>query len=104
MEPHSDVLRHFFSDIQNAIAHPGSAASMFYQEGVVSEDVVGEVAASAKPWSEKNASIMRAVGAAVGTDPKILWVLIAVLEKFRESAPIAIRMRDALRSHGLEGE
>ena len=89
MEPHSDVLRRFSSDIQRAIAYPGGAASMLYQEGVVFEDVVGEVVDSAKPCSEKNAAIMRAVGAAVGADPKKLWVFIAVLEKFTEFAPVA---------------
>ena len=104
MELLSQVLRRSFSDIQEVIAHPGRVAGMLYQEGIVSEEVVGEVGMPTKPYSEKNAAIMRAVGAAVRADPKRLWVLIAVLEKFAESAPVAGRMRDELRSHGLEGE
>ena len=98
-----DRLRRFYSDIQEAIAHPGRVVAMLYQEGVVSEEVVGKVD-DHKLCSEKNSAIMRAVGAAVRADHKTLWVLIAVLEKFAESAPVASRMRDELRSHGLEGE
>ena len=104
MEPHSYILRHFFSDVQDVIAHPRRVASMLYQEGMVSEDVVDEVIVSTKPCSEKNASIMRAVSAAVKADPKKLFVLIAVLEKFPESAPVASKMGDTLCSHGLEGK
>ena len=99
----SDVLRCFYSDTQEAIAHPGSVAATLYQEGVVAEGVVGEVKDRGL-CSEKSATIMRAVGAAVKADPKKLWVLIAVLEKFAESAPVAKRIRDELRSRGLEGE
>ena len=45
---------------------------------------------------------MRAVSAAVRADPKKLQVLIAVLEKSPESAPMSRKMRDALKRH--EGE
>ena len=99
----SEALRRFYNDTQEAIAHPGSVAGMLYQEGVVAERVVSEVNDHGL-CSEKNAAIMRAVGAAVRADPKKLWVLIAVLEQFAESAPVAKRMRDELHSHGLEGE
>ena len=47
---------------------------------------------------------MRAVDAAVRGDPQKLWVFIAVMEKFAQSAPVASRMTDELRSHGLQGE
>ena len=100
----SEVLRGLYSDIQDVIAHPGGVASMLYQEGVVSEEVVGEVVVSTKSYSEKNAAIMRAVGAAVRADPSKLWVVVAVLEKFAESAPVASKLRNELRSLGLEGK
>ena len=100
----SEALRCFYNDTQEAIAHPGSVAGMLYQEGVVAEGVVSEVNDRGLCSAEKNAAIMRAIGAAVRTDPKKLWVLIAVLEQFAESAPVAKRMRDELHSHGLEGE
>ena len=92
----SEVLRRFYSDVQEVIAHPRSAASLLYQEGVISEEVL-----NTEPSSEKNAAIIRAVSAAVKADPKKLLVLIAVLNRFAESAPVASRMRDALRSHWL---
>ena len=100
----SEIFRRFFCDIQDVIAHPLSTATLLFQEGVISHEVVGDVEASNKALSEKNAAIMRAVRAAVRADSSRLWVLIAVLEKFAESAPVACRMRDELVSHGLEGE
>ena len=99
MEPLSietEVLRRFYSDIQEVMAHPRNTASLLYQEGVISEGVL-----NTEPSSEKNSAIMRAVSAAVKGDRKKLLVLIAVLDKFAESAPVASRMRDALRSHWL---
>ena len=44
---------------------------------------------------------MNAVQAAIGTDPKRLWVLIAVLEMFPACAPVASKMREMLRLRGL---
>ena len=99
----SEVIRSFYNSIQEVIAHPGGVTAMLYQERVVSEGVVDEVVVSNKPCSEKNAAIMRAVGAAVRGDPKKIWILIAVLESFAESISVANRMRDVLRSRGLEG-
>ena len=103
MEPHAEVLRRFYSQIQGAIAHPGSAATMLYEEGVVAREVVDEVT-DRELDLDKKVAIMRAVSAAVEVDPNKLWGLIAVLKKFSESAPLASRMRDDLHSHGLEGE
>ena len=100
MDPHEEVLRCFYSQIQEAIEHPGGVAAMLYEEGVVAKELLRKV----NEHSDKNAAIMSSVNAAVGADPKTLWVLIAVLEKFAESFPVASRMRDKLRSHGLEGE
>ena len=91
----SEVLRRFYSDIQEVIAHPRNTASLLYQEGVISEEVLN------KPSSEQSAAVMRAVSSAVKADPKKFLVLIAVLDRFTESAPVASRMRDALRSHWL---
>ena len=99
----SEVLRNNFSCIHEAIAHPLDMVLLLYQEGVVSKEAVGEVAVSTRPLLEKNAAIMRAVEAAVGAEPKKLWVLISVLERFSESAPVADRMRKELASKGLEG-
>ena len=99
-----DVLRHFYSDIQECIAHPGDVASSLFSEGVISEGVLGEAELSSKSLSERNAGIMRAIRVAVRADPRRVWVVIAVLEKFAESAPVARRMRGELESHGLSGE
>ena len=99
----SEVLRCFYGDIQEVIANPESVARWLYQEGVVAEGIVGDVNDHGL-CSEKNAAIMRAVSAAIKADPKKLWVLIGVLKKFAESAPVASRMRDELHSHGLESE
>ena len=93
------MLRRFYSDITEVIAHPRNVALRLYQEGVVAEEVLDEVIVPAKPSSEKKDAIMRAVSAAVRGDPKKLLVFIAVLGKFAESAPMASRMRDALRAH-----
>ena len=103
MEGHSEMLRQFFSDIQKVMVYPVSVVAKLYQEGVVSEDLVNEVDVS-RPYSEKNAAILRAVRAAIRTDPERLWVFIAVLEGFPESAPLGRKMRNELRSRGLEGE
>ena len=104
MEGHSEVLRRFFGDIQKAMVCPVSVVAKLYQEGVVPIDLVGEVVVSTKPWPEKNAAILCAVDAVVGTDPKKLWAFIAVLEEFPAPAPLGKKMRDELRSRGLEGE
>ena len=97
----SEVLRKFYSDITEVIAHPRNVALLLYQEGVVSEEVLDKVIVPAKPSSEKKDAIMRAVSAAVKGDPKKFLVLITALERFAESAPVASRMRDALRAHWL---
>ena len=104
MDPHvveSEVLRRFYSDIQNVMVHPGGVAAQLFQERVVSEVVVDEVDVSGRTQEEKSVAIMRSVGAAVRGDPANLLVFISVLEKFSESAPVARRMRDALRSEWL---
>ena len=100
----SEVLRRFFSNIHETIVQPRDVAFLLYQEGVVSEQVVDEVVVTGKPCSEKNAAVMRAVEAAVKADPKKVWILIGVLEKFAEPAPVASRMREELSSRGIEGK
>ena len=97
----SGVLRSFCSSVTEVIVHPRDVALLLFQEGVVAEAVLDEVVVATRPSLEKNVAIMRAFSAAVKSDPVKLWVLIAVLEKSPESAPVASRMRDALRSHGL---
>ena len=100
----SEVLREFYSDIFEAmasIAHPMWVASLLHKEGMVPDEVLGVMLDSTKPYSVKNAAIMRAISTVVRADPKKLLVLMTVLERFPESAPVARRMRDALRSHEL---
>ena len=97
----SEVLREFYHVITEVIAHPRDVALLLYQEGVVAEGVLDEVFVPARPSSEKKDAIMRAVSAAVKGDPKKFLVLIAVMGTFAESAPVARRMRDALRAHWL---
>ena len=98
-----EVLKNNFSHIYEAITHSLDVAVWLYQEGVVSKEFVGEMAVSTRLFSENNVTIMRAVEAAVGAEPKKLWVLMSVLERFSESAPLTDRMRDVLISRGLEG-
>ena len=68
---------------------------MLFEEGVVAQEVVDEVN-DRELYLNKKSAIIRAVSVAVTADPRKLWVLIAVLEKFDESAPVASRMRDEL--------
>ena len=96
-----EVLRQFYSDIQESIAHPRKVASLLVSEAVVSEDTTEILS---KPLSERNAAIMRSIRVAVRADPKKMWVVIAVLEKFTESFPVASKMREVLKRHGLAGE
>ena len=71
----------------------------------MSEEVLDQAELSTISPSERNAAIMRAVRVAVRADPKKMWVLITVLEKFAESAPLAVKMRGALEIlHKLAGE
>ena len=58
-----------------------------FQEGVVSEETLSEVTAG-RP-AERKAALMRAVMAAVKGECGKLRVVIAVLEKFAESYPLA---------------
>ena len=97
-----EVLRRFYKHIHEVIAHPRDVTLLLFQEGVVSKETLGEVIVETKPISEKNVSIMRAVSSAVKGDPKKLLMLIAVLDRFAESAPVASRMRDGLRSQWLQ--
>ena len=95
----SEVLRIFYNDIHQVIAHPRDVALLLYQEGVVAEGVLDEVTDPARPSSEKTDVIMRAVSKAVKGDPKKLLMLIAVLGNFAESVPVANRMKERLRAH-----
>ena len=98
-----EVLRSFYCDVHDSIAHPRKTALLLFKEGVVSHGVLDDMFDSAKPLGEKTAAIMRAVCAAVIADPERIRVLIAVLEKFAKTAPVASRMRNKLRSLGLQG-
>ena len=100
----SQMLRIYSSDIHETLVHPREAALLLYQEGIFSEEVVDEADNSTKKSvPEKNAAVMKAVRAAVKADRKKLWVLIAVLERFAECAPVASKMKHELRSRGLWG-
>ena len=105
MEGHSEILKRFSSDIQKRMVYPVIVAAKLYEEGVVSEDLVNEVASSTKAGCpDPCATILSAVGAAVETDPEKLWAFIAVVEEFPAIAPLGRKMRDELRSRRLEGE
>ena len=95
VEPHGvkKVLRQFYSDIQHCITRPGGVAALLYSEGIVSEEALDEAELSTRPVAERNTAIMRAVRVAINADHKKVWVLIAALEKYSESAPVAKNMR-----------
>ena len=97
-----NVLKDFYKSIHDVIAHPRDVALLLFQEGVVSEEVLGEVNVETRSLSEKNTAIMRAVSAAVKGDPKKLLILIAVLKRFAESTPVAKQMKEVLHSHWLQ--
>ena len=98
----SDILRRFYSDVQHAITDPIGVASLLHQEDVVDKVLLDEVSPSNKiPYSEKTASIMRHVEAAVRVDPKSFWVFLSVLSQFTPCYKVAIRMRQAVDLHAL---
>ena len=97
MEPHADVLRRFYSQIQEVIEYPTRVAAKLYEKGVVSKDLLRKV----DDREDKSAAIMSSVNTAVRADPKKLWVLIAVLEEFAESDIVASKMRHELDLQGL---
>ena len=98
------VFRRFYSDIQDCIAQPGGVAAVLYSEDIVSEEVLDKAELLAKPVAERNTAIMRAIRVAIKADHKRVWVLIAALEKYSESAPVAKNMRRALEIHRLAGK
>ena len=81
------ILQRHYSDISSVLLHPTEVAGMLFQEGVVSEETLSEVTAG-KP-AERRAALMRAVMAAVKGECGKLKVVMAVLEKFAESYPLA---------------
>ena len=94
-----EIVRRFYSDIQNAVMHNiVGIAALLYQEGVVAEEVVDEARLS-KPPAEKTVAILQAVSAAVKIDSKTFWVLLSVLEKFPVTACLANRVKDAVDLH-----
>ena len=98
----SEVLRRFYSAIQRAITDPIGVASLLHQEDVVGKVLLDEVAPSNKvPYSEKTASIMRHVEAAIEADPKSFWVFLSVLNQFTPSHNVAMRMKQAVDLHAL---
>ena len=98
----SDVLRRFYSDIQRAITNPIGVASLLHQEDVVDKVLLDEVSPTNKvPYSDKTASIMRHVEAAIEADPKSFWVFLSVLNQFTPSNKVAMRMRQAVDLHAL---
>ena len=70
--------------------------ALLRQEGIASKDLLDEVSAKATQ-SEKTASIMRHVEAAVRTNAKSFWVFVAVLEQFSSSFYVAGKMKEAVR-------
>ena len=98
----SEVLRRFYSDVQHAITNPIGVASLLHQEDVVDKVLLDEVSPTNKvPYSEKTASIMRHVEAAIEADPKSFWVFLSVLNQFTPCYKVAMRMRQAVDLHAL---
>ena len=98
----SEVLRRFYSDVQRAITDPIGVASLLHQEDVVGKVLLDEVSPTNKvPYSEKTASIMRHVEAAIEADPKSFWVFLSVLNQFTPCYKVAMRMRQAVALHAL---
>ena len=91
-----EVLTQFNSDVKDSILNPVAVASLLRQEGIASKDLLDEVSAKATQ-SEKTASIMRHVEAAVRTNAKSFWVFVAVLEQFFSSFYVAGKMKEAVR-------
>ena len=100
-ELESEVLKRFYSDVQRAITDPIGVASLLHQEDVVGEVLLDEVSTNKVPYSEKTASIMRHVEAAVRVDPKSFWVFLSVLKQFTPSNKVAVRMKQAVDLHAL---
>ena len=100
-----EVFRRFYSDIQDCIAQPEGVAAMLFSEGIVPEEVLGEVEPSTKPCTEKNTAILRAIRVAIKADPKRVWeMLIRALEKYPGSAPVAKKMRATLEIQRVASE
>ena len=90
------VLTLFYSDVQQSILNPVSVASLLRQEGIASKDLLDEVSAKATQ-SEKTASIMRHVEAAVRSDAKSFWKFVTVLEQSPPSCTVASKMKEAMK-------
>ena len=93
-----EVLTRFYSDVQESILNPVGVASLLRQEGIASKDLLDEVSAKATQ-SERTASIMRHVEAAVRTNTKSFWVFVAVLEQSPLSCIVAGKMREVMKLH-----
>ena len=91
-----EVLTRFYSDVQQSILNPIGVASLLLQESIASRDLLDEVSAKATQ-SEKTASIMRHVEAAVRTNAKSFWVFVAVLEQSSPSCTVAGKMKEAMK-------
>ena len=91
-----EVLTRFYSDVQESILNPVAVASLLRQEGIASKDLIDEVSAKTT-LSEKTASIMRHVEAAVRSNAKSFWVFVAVLEQSPPSYTVAGRMKEAMK-------
>ena len=103
MEAESTVLEKFYSDVQKSILDPVGVASLLRQEGVVTESLTDEVSpANRFTLSERTASILRHVEAAVRVNRQSFWAFIAVLEQSGPPAcKVAQKMRNAVEMHKL---
>ena len=91
------VFTQFYSDVQESILNPVGVASLLRQEGIAAKDLLDEVSAKATQ-SEKTASIMRHVEAAVRSNAESFWVFVAVLEQTSPpSYTVAGRMKEAMK-------
>ena len=90
------VLQHHYDDLRRVIVHPLGVATQFVQEGVASSDLVEAVNRQGTTTSQKNVAILDAVRASIHSDPERFEVVMGVLEKSTEAAPLVRRMKEHL--------
>lgn len=93
----TEVLKRFYSQIESVL-DPAEVAQLLWQNGVLTDDQLDNAKHVSSSSSQRRSEVMTAVRKVVNGDPKKLWVLIDTLEQFPASAPVASKMREALKS------
>ena len=90
------VLQRHYDDLRRVIIHPLGVATQLVQEGVASSDLVEAVNRQGTTTSQKNVAILDAVRASIHSDPERFEVVMDVLEKSTEAAPLVRKMKEQL--------